>query len=158
LTDIGRQADLVFSRERVSSDRGSVLLLGIGFIGVCLLALAVITDSSSAFIQQRELQAQADSLALAGAQGIDLIQYYQNGATEATSLNANDVAHLVMNQFDAVNVDSRPTLNRPTLQLSSTNNGVFVTLTAPLRLTFFDSFATKPIKVTASARLDYRPY
>jgi uncharacterized membrane protein len=140
-------------RVKVSSDGGSVLLLGLGFIGVCLLALAVITDSSSAFIQQRELQAQADSLALAGAQGIDLYQYYQNGATEATRLNADDVSHLVTHQFDAINSD-----NRPVMQLSSTNTGVFVTLTAPLRLTFFDSFAFEPIKVSASARLDYQPY
>jgi Na+-transporting methylmalonyl-CoA/oxaloacetate decarboxylase gamma subunit len=38
---------------KYSSERGSIMLLGIGFIGVCLLALAVVTDASSAFIQQR---------------------------------------------------------------------------------------------------------
>ena len=61
-------------------DEGSIMLLGIGMIGVCLLALAVITDSAGAFIQQRELQSVADSIALAGAQGIDLEQYYRTGA------------------------------------------------------------------------------
>jgi uncharacterized membrane protein len=138
--------------EQAFSDRGSILLLGIGFIGVCLLALAVITDSSSAFIQQRELQAQADSLALAGAQGIDLIQYYQTGATEATHLNSVEVGQIVANQFQVMDPD-----NQPTMQLSSTDTGVFVTLTAPLRLTFFDAFAFGPIEVSARARLDYRP-
>lgn len=151
LIGTGRLGEM--AKKKISSDRGSILLLGLGFIGVCLLALAVITDSSSAFIQQRELQAQADSLALAGAQGIDLYEYYQNGATEATRLNSHDVSHLVTNQFDAINAD-----HRPVMQLSSTDTGVFVTLTTPLRLTFFDSFPFEPIKVSASARLDYQPY
>jgi len=47
----------------MKNDEGSIMLLGIGMIGVCLLALAVITDSASAFIQQRELQSVADSIA-----------------------------------------------------------------------------------------------
>ena len=131
------------------------MLLGIGFIGICLLALAVITDSSSAFIQQRELQARADSIALAGAQGIDLVQYYENGATEATRLDPAQVASLVADHFTA-GADASNEVPAPTMEFTTTPTGVYVTLTSPLRLTFFHSIAFAPIEVTAAARLDYR--
>jgi hypothetical protein len=42
-------------RNRVTEcgdERGSVLLLGVGFVIVCLLAIAVVTDVSAAFLQQ----------------------------------------------------------------------------------------------------------
>lgn len=136
-----------------SEDSGSILLLGIGFIGVCLLALAVITDASSAFIQQRSLQAQADSLALAGVQGIDLAAYYSHGATESTRLNSDSVSSIVQGHFQAM----QP-VGHPTLRLESSESGVYVTLTAPLQLTFFDSLPFDPIEVSAAARLDYRSF
>jgi uncharacterized membrane protein len=136
-----------------SEETGSILLLGIGFIGVCLLALAVITDASSAFIQQRSLQAQADSLALAGVQGIDLVAYYNHGATESTQLDAETVSAIVQGQFQA-----SQSADRPSLRLNSTATGVYVTLTAPLQLTFFNSLPFDPIEVSAAARLDYRSF
>ena len=142
-------------RSNLPGDQGNIMLLGIGLIGICLLALAVITDASSAFIQQRELQAQADSIALAGAQGIDLAQYYETGATEATRLDPANVATLVHDHFTA-SIDSASQVSQPTMAFTSTPSGVFVTLTAPLRLTFFDALAFEPIKVSAAARLDYR--
>lgn len=140
-------------RPVFTNDQGNILLLGIGFIGICLLALAVITDASSAFIQHRNLQAQADSLALAGAQGIDLDQYYQFGASEATRLNPGEVREIVYQQLAATDPNQQTDM-----RLTSTEHGVFVTLSAPLRLTFFDSLPFDPIYVSAAARLDYRAY
>jgi uncharacterized membrane protein len=141
-----------------SGESGNIMLLGIGLLGVCLLALAVIADSSSAFIQQRNLQAQADSLALAGVQGIDLIAYYNNGATDSTKLNAGNVNAIVQGHFLSTGSLAQETLERPVLQLQSTETGVYVTLTTPLRLTFFDSLPFDPIRVSAAARLDYRSF
>lgn len=146
---------MALHRIDVKSDRGNIMLLGIGFIGMCLLALAVITDSSSAFIQQRELQARADSIALAGAQGIDLVEYYENGATEATRLDPTQVASLVHDHFIAGS-DPSSSVPEPTMEFRTTPTGVYVTLTAPLRLTFFDALAFAPMEVSAAARLDYR--
>lgn len=134
-----------------SEDQGSILLLGIGLIGVCLFALAVITDASSAFIQQRNLQSQAESLVLAGVQGIDLETYYNNGATESTQLNPDSVRSIVRGHFQATQL-----VDPPSLRFHSTETGVYVTLTAPLRLTFFDALPLDPIEVSAAARLDYR--
>lgn len=145
------------SRSRIDlrSENGNIMLLGIGFIGICLLALAVITDASSAFIQQRNLQSWADSIALAGVQGIDLAQYYENGATESTRLDPSSVATLVNDHYEAHANNARPE-EVPAINFTTSPTGVYVTVTAPLRLTFFDAVAFSPIEVSASARLDYR--
>lgn len=136
-------------------DEGSIMLLGIGMIGVCLLALAVITDSASAFIQQRELQSIADSIALAGAQGIDLEEYYRSGAGQATKLNSAQALDIARTHAAAMTVDSEIALIN--IEIESDGKSVLVTLNAPLRLTFFDSLPFDPATASASARLDYAP-
>jgi len=136
-------------------DEGSIMLLGIGMIGVCLLALAVITDSAGAFIQQRELQSVADSIALAGAQGIDLEQYYRTGATQSTRLNSAQIENIARTHAKVMTEGSEITLTA--LRVEPNGKSVLVTLNAPLRLTFFDALAFDHVEVSASARLDYAP-
>lgn len=133
------------------SDSGSIVLLGIGFLGVCLLALAVITDVSAAFIQQRSLQSQADSIALACVQVIDLEEYYRSGATESTKLNSAHIQVLARKHL-SVTKDSEDI----TMTIRAADRQAEVVLQRPLRLTFFDSLPFDPITVSASARLDYR--
>ncbi len=136
-------------------DEGSIMLLGIGMIGVCLLALAVITDSANAFIQQRELQSIADSIALAGAQGIDMQEYYRTGATQSTRLNSAQVRDIARTHANAMTTDSDIELTN--IAIEPDGKSVLVTLNAPLRLTFFDALPFDPVEVSASARLDYAP-
>ncbi len=136
-------------------DEGSIMLLGIGMIGVCLLALAIITDSANAFIQQRELQSIADSIALAGAQGMDIQEYYRMGATQSTMLNAAQVRDIARTHANAMTADSDIELTN--IAIEPDGKSVLVTLNAPLRLTFFDAFPFDPVEVSASARLDYAP-
>ncbi len=136
-------------------DEGSIMLLGIGMIGVCLLALAVITDSANAFIQQRELQSIADSIALAGAQGIDIQEYYRTGATQSTMLNSAQVRDIARTHANAMTADSDIELTN--IVIEPDGKSVLVTLNAPLRLTFFDALPFDPVEVSASARLDYAP-
>ena len=139
----------------MKNDEGSIMLLGIGMIGVCLLALAVITDSASAFIQQRELQSVADSIALAGAQGIDLEEYYEVGATQSTRLNSSQAQEIAKTYAAAMTADSDTKLTG--VAVEPDGRSIRVTLTAPLRLTFFDALPFDPVQVSASARLDYAP-
>ncbi len=136
-------------------DEGSIMLLGIGMIGVCLLALAIITDSANAFIQQRELQSIADSIALAGAQGMDIQEYYRTGATQSTMLNAAQVRDIARTHANAMIADSDIELTN--IAIEPDGKSVLVTLNAPLRLTFFDALPFDPVEVSASARLDYAP-
>jgi len=70
-----------------SGDDGSILVLSLGFIVICILALAVVVDASSVFLARRALQAQADAAALAGAQAIDLDAYYAEGAASRIRLD-----------------------------------------------------------------------
>lgn len=139
----------------MKNEQGSVMLLGIGMIGVCLLALAIITDSASAFVQQRELQSIADSIALAGAQGIDIEEYYRTGATQATRLNSVQVNDIVRTHAAAMTADSNIALT--SVEIEPDGKSVLVTLRAPLQLTFFDALPFEPVAASASARLDYAP-
>jgi len=139
--------------NRLSEDRGSVLLLGIGWIVICLLALAVMTDVTAAFLQRRQLMAVADAAALAGAQTIDLDTYYAQGAQIGTRLSPAQVAaaarsHAVAyGDVPGMSVDS----------IVSDGVTVRVALSAPLRLPFFDGIRDETVRVVATARLDYRP-
>jgi len=44
-----------------SHDEGSVLILTLGMVLVCLMALAVVVDVSTVYLARRSLQAQADA-------------------------------------------------------------------------------------------------
>ncbi|MDO8732267.1 MAG: pilus assembly protein TadG-related protein [Actinomycetota bacterium] len=142
-------------RQSCESESGSTLILGIGLLGICLLALAVVTDAGNAFLQHRQLFAIADAAALAGAQAIDLPEYYANGAREATQLDAAAViararAHVQREQEQ---------LSIPGLRIDSIrSNGsdVVVEVSAPVRLAFLSLVGTDVIHVSSTARLDFR--
>lgn len=81
--------------SRLRGDQGSILILSLGLIVVCVLAIGVVVDASSLFLARRSLQAQADSAALAGAQAIDVEAYYQRGAASGIRLEPGRVAGAV---------------------------------------------------------------
>jgi uncharacterized membrane protein len=137
-------------------DEGSVLLLGLGFLGICLLALAVVTDTASLFLQRMALQARADAGALNGAQGIDLDAYYAQGATTATALIPSiAVARVVAVIQEADTHD--PISGLAVEQIRVVDQVVRVELAAPGRLTFFTMLEAPTIRVRSDARLDHRP-
>ena len=137
------------------SDRGSALLLGVGLVAACLLALVVLVDASVAFLQRQQLFALADTAALAGAQAIDLPTYYAEGASAATRLDTSAVptrvrAHLSRTQaaaaIDGLVLDSA----------WSDGRQVAVTLSCPLRLPFLSDMFGGRVTVQSQARLAYR--
>lgn len=143
-------------REDLRIDRGSVLLLGIGFVTVCLLAVAVVVDVSAAFLQRRALTSIGDAAALAGAQAIDLDAYYANGATRGTRLNPRLVAGAARRHVAAVS--SAGKAGEVTIDsIVSDGVNVVVRLSAPLALPFFGAVRKDQVRVESSARLDYRP-
>ncbi|MDA3022126.1 MAG: pilus assembly protein TadG-related protein [Actinomycetota bacterium] len=140
----------------VGDERGSVLLLGVGFVIVCLLAIAVVTDVSAAFLQRRSLMSMADAAAIAGAQAIDQDAYYADGASIGTRLDPGLVRAAALGHLVRTNAST----TIPGLQvngISSDGVHVLVALSSPLRLPFFGSIYQELAKVEASARLDYRP-
>lgn len=136
-------------------DEGSVMLLGIILVTICILALGVVVDVSSLFLQRRNLAAIADASALAGAQAIDLNAYYERGASEATALDAEVVARVVRANIAAV--ASADALRGVRLeQVVSDGESVRVHLSAPLEVPFLGVILGERAEVIASARLDYR--
>lgn len=139
-------------RLSVGDDRGSVLILGIGLVVVCLLAIAVLTDVTAAFLQRRHLMAIADAAALAGAQAIDVDAYYADGARIGTRLAPAQVAAVARGHAQAV--DDVPGLSVDSVVTDGVT--VKVALSAPLRLAFFDAVRDEVVRVESTARLDYR--
>ena len=137
-------------------DRGSVTLLGIGFIAIVLMALVVGIDAGSFYLQKRNLAATADAAALAGAQQIDLDAYYRKGATARTRLDTTKVRRLVVAQLNSAN--AAQTFNGFSIRnISSTGRQVDVTLTAVAELPFLSMLHRRTsITVDASAELNYR--
>lgn len=83
---------------RRSRDSGSVLVLTLGLVVVCALAIAVVTDVTSAFLQRRALASAADGAAMAVVQRIDLDAYFDRGAAgvaiRAEGARATVIRHL----------------------------------------------------------------
>lgn len=84
--------------SRFRRDEGSILILTLGFIVICVIALAVVVDASAMFLARRALQARADSAALAGAQAIDLQAYYAGGPAARIALDPPRVRAAVERQ------------------------------------------------------------
>lgn len=149
-------------RDRVLDDCGSVLLLGIGFVIVCLLAVAVAVDVSSAFLQRRALMSIGDAAALAGAQAIDLDAYYANGATRGTRLDPRLVAGAARRHVAAMALAGEAGEAGEAAEVTidsivSDGFNVVVRLSAPLDLPFFGAVRQERVRIESSARLDYRP-
>lgn len=133
-------------------DRGSVLVLGIGLVGVVLMAISVVTDASMAFVQRQALQARVDAAALSAVQAIDLDAYYRDGATQHTSLVPAVARSRVFQHLNvAQSVDPIPALEVVAVEASP--RGVHVTVAAPIRTAFWPVEAM--ITVGSRASLDY---
>ena len=140
----------------MSGERGSVSLLGIGFIAIILMAIVVAVDAGSYFLQKRNLAATADAAALAGAQQIDFPSYYRNGATARTKLDTAKVKGLVLAQLNAAQARDR-FANFSIRRISSTGRQVDVTLSAVATTPFLSMLHQRPlITVDSTAELNYR--
>lgn len=136
----------------LANDRGSVLVLGIGLMGVIVLALSVAVDASLAFVQRSTIQARADAAVLAGVQTIDLDAYYATGATAATRLSAEEARSRTLQHLDRAQRAS--TIEGLTVvAVSASQSDVSAVIAAPLRTAFWPIQAT--IQVQARAQLDY---
>lgn len=130
------------------------MILGIGLVAVCLLALAVLVDASAAFLQRRQLVALADAAALAGAQSIDEAAYYARGASAVTGLAPAAVPGRVRAHLARSAATGIPGFSLDVV--SSDGQAVWVAVSAPLRLPFLSSAFGGRVEVVSAARLAYR--
>ncbi len=140
-------------RTRVfQDDRGSVLLLGLGLMGVVLMALSVAVDASLAFVQRSIVQARADAAVLAGVQAIDVDSYYVHGATSGTALIPHDARSRTFQHLERANQGSVID-GLEIVAVTATHSSVEAVLRVPVRTAFWSIDAS--ISVRAQARLDY---
>lgn len=139
-------------RGLVGSERGSVLVLGLGFIGVVLLAISVVTDASMAFLQRQLLQSRADAAVLAGVQEIDLNHYYAHGATTNSRLLPSLAGERAREQLQHDQA-SNPIPGLSIVRLEGSPSELTAEIAAPVRTVFWPIAAT--ISVRSSASLDY---
>jgi hypothetical protein len=139
-------------RHRLRADEGSVLLLGLGFMAVALLAVSVATDAALAFVQRSALQARADAAVLAGVQAIDIDAYYRYGATSATALVPSEARARVLSHFQR-SLETTDISGASIVSLVATPNIVHVRIEAPVRTAFWPIQAA--ISVESQAQLDY---
>lgn len=137
--------------QRLADDEGSVLLLGVGLVVVCLLALVMVVDATSAYLQRRSLISLADGAALAGAQAIDLEHYYAHGATTGTRLTGAGVVAAARAHLAAAGPEV--TIE----QIATDGVHVRVRLSTAVRLPFLSAGRSEVVRAQGSARLDYRP-
>ena len=137
-----------------TDDEGSVLLLAIGMVVVGVLAFTALVDASAAFLQRQRLMAVADAAALAGAQAIDLEQYYLQGASASTRLDPEAVARAVRRHV--VESGSARDIDGLVIErASSDGTSVEVALRAPVRLPFLSGLFGGDVQVESTARLAY---
>jgi hypothetical protein len=137
------------------NDEGSVLLLGVGLVVMCLLAVTALIDVSAAFLQRQQLMAVADAAAIAGAQAIDLPAYYANGASAATILDPAAVDAAVERHLGRAG--ARATI--PGLVVSrvwSDGQQVVVDMRCPISLPFLSGLFGGEVSVESWAQLGYR--
>ena len=137
-----------------SQDEGSILVLSLGFIVICILALAVVVDASTVFLAKRALQSQADGAALAGAQAIDLRAYYANGADTRIRLDPGGVRSAVERHVRRDPGEGRLT------GVSIRDDVVVVAMTDRVRPPFsgwLTPSGAYDLEVEAGAVLSYRP-
>lgn len=139
--------------NRRPRDEGSILVLSLGFIVICILTLAVVVDASTVFLARRALQSQADAAALAGAQAIDLGAYYADGASSRIRLNGAGVRAAVERHVRLDPGDARLTA------ISLRDDVVEVTMTDRVRPPFsgwLTPSGAHTLVVEAGAVLRYR--
>ena len=139
-------------RGVIDDQRGSVLLLGLGFMGVVLIALSVAVDASLAFVQRSVVQARADAAVLAGVQAIDIDSYYAQGATPGTALIPHDARSKTFQHLERANRSSQID-GLEIVAVTATSSSVEAVLRVPVRTAFWPIEAS--ISVRAQARLDY---
>ena len=128
-------------------ERGSVLLLVLGFAGVLVMLVAVVADVSAVILAKRNVASAADGAAVSAAQALDLDALRRDGLGQQIPLDDGEARARVAS-YEATARRSQPGL---TLAVRIEGRTAVVTGTRTVRLPFRLP-GTAPVSVTAVAR------
>jgi hypothetical protein len=134
---------------RQPDDDGSMLILMIGLVVLCLLLVAVVVDASTLFLARMHLISAADGAALAGAQAVDQRALYTGPATGQLPLDPVGVRSAVDHYLL---IDGDP--NVQVLGVSTDGTVVRIAFQEQVRLPFLNLVtlgARDSVTVTADA-------
>lgn len=121
-------------RSTRSDQHGQTSVLIIGFAVIILLMIAVVVDSSAAYLRRQGLDSLADGAALAAADGVEGERVYQQGLDQRAQIDPA-VAQMYAEQYLS-SVGARGKYPGFSYSLAVTTDSVIVRVSAPLELTF----------------------
>lgn len=136
-------------RPDPGDDRGTVLVLVLGFTAVLLLMVAVVVNVSSVVLAKRGLASAADGAAVSAAQELDLAGLYARGLDDRVPLDPG----LVGRRVEEYEAQARP--SQPGLDLRGRVEGGTVAVVEAARvveLPFGRVLGFRPVTVRAEAR------
>ncbi|RKS72681.1 putative Flp pilus-assembly TadE/G-like protein [Motilibacter peucedani] len=139
--------------RRLRGDDGSITPLLLGFVAILVGLVAVITDSSAAFLARRSLVAASDGAALYAAGALDRDRLYDESLTrlpiEARSARSRATAYLARTDLD----EHYRSVRVRSVDLDPGATSVTVELTATVALPFVGriSGGRRTLRITASS-------
>jgi hypothetical protein len=143
------------TRRVLGGERGSTLVLTIGFATFALVVTLVVAAATSLYIERKRLLALADSAALVGAEAFDLgdVRVSDEGTGVTVQLESGSVAAAVASHVDRV---GRTRLDDLRVDAASTPDGqsAEVTLSSSWRPPVLTLFLPEGVRLeaTSSAR------
>jgi Flp pilus assembly protein TadG len=136
--------------RRAEGDRGTVLMLVIGFAIILIVMVGVVVDVSAVVLAKRSVAASADGAAVSAAQSLDLEALYRDGLRDQLPLDPAEAASRV------AAYEAQAALGQPGLRLSVQVDGrtavVTATRTVPLPFPVPGSAGTVDVVSVARAR------
>lgn len=139
-------------------ESGQITIMIIGFAVIAALAVGVVVNASSAFLQRRSLASWADGAALAGVQAIDHGRLYRGGVGESLPLSqagayaaVSDYTarHGLKERFAGFRIES--------VVVDGDGGRVTVRFAATVPLLPIGDVASAPVSATASATAPLTP-
>lgn len=119
-------------KGRLCAETGQTSLLIIGFAIVVVMMVAVVVDTSAAYLRRQGLDSMADGAALAAADGVQGEQVYQGGLGEHAQIDPVAAERYVADYLAALGASDRyPGLS---YSVDAGPDSVVVQISAPLDL------------------------
>jgi hypothetical protein len=137
-------------RPAAGDDRGTILVLLLGFVAVLLLMVAVVVNVSSVILAKRGVASAADGAAVAAAQELDLTALYAGGLGARIPLDRDRVGPRV-EQYEAQARQAQPGLDLSG-SVSQDGTTAIVRGVRVVELPFGRLLRFQPVRVEAEAR------